>query len=225
MSFSIQNVKPVSSLVQRFGVKVVLYGGPGTGKTPMCTTAPNPIIAFSEPGLLSVRGWNGPGVECYTYKAMREFWMWAIQSQEARQFETFCADSISQMAEIILAEELADPKMKDPRKAYGNLSQKMMELLNWIYFAPGLNALLVAKEMVLEVEGQKKYRPYFPGQDLGIKVPHLFDSVWRVEITQGQNTKMIRTRESYNAFARDRSGLLAELEPTNIAQLFAKSRQ
>jgi hypothetical protein len=223
---NISNLVPVSSLVQRFGVKAVLYGGPGLGKTPMLTTAPNPVILFTEPGFLSVRHYNGPGCLATSYKDIREFWQWAIGSQEARQFQTKCVDSLSQMAEIILNEEL--PKHKDGRKAYGEMSQKVMEILNWIYYAPNFHSFMLAKEMSQEKESGQQARPYFPGQDLNIKVPHLFDSVWRIELFKapdGKVHKVIRTRESYSAFARDRSGNLNELEPPDIGMLFNKSLQ
>ena len=176
---NITNLVAVSSLVQRFGVKAVLYSGPGMGKTPLLTTAPSPVICFTEPGFLSVRKYNGPCYPAFTYKEIKEFWMWAISSQEARQFGTFCCDSVSQMAEIILNEEI--PKHRDPRQAYGELSKHMMEIMNWIYYAPSFNALLLAKEGQSDIAGVSMARPYFPWQDLNIKIPHLFDSVWRIE--------------------------------------------
>lgn len=221
----IRNLVPVSSLVQRYGVKAILYSGPGMGKTPLVTTAPTPVICFTEPGFLSVRKYNGPAYPAFTYREIKEFWMWAIQSREAQQFQTKCLDSFSQMAEIILAEELS--KHKDPRKAYGELSSKMMEIAHWIYFAPNMNALLIAKEGSVDFEGITKQRPYFPGQDLNIKIPHLFDSVWRIENFQSAQglQRVIRTRESATAFARDRSGNLAELETPDITHLFTKSMQ
>jgi hypothetical protein len=222
---NITNLVPVSSLVHRYGVKAVLYSGPGMGKTPLLTTAPAPVICFTEPGFLSVRKYQGPAYPAFTYREIKEFWMWAIQSREAQQFQTKCCDSISQMAEIILAEEL--PRHKDPRKAYGELSLKMMEIMNWIYFAPNLHALLIAKEGSVDFEGTTKQRPYFPGQDLNIKIPHLFDSVWRIENVQTAQglQRVIRTRESITAFARDRSGNLADLETPDINYLFQKAMQ
>ena len=229
---NINDVKPCSQLVQRFGVKFILYGGPGMGKTPMLTTIPNSIIAFTEPGLLSIRKHNGAGVMTTTYKEIREFWMWAIQSHEARQFETKCSDSLSQMAEIILAEEqeaitTGKSKNADPRSAYFEMAKKMMEIMNWIYYAPNFNAGLLAKAGQIEFGGVTKARPYFPGQDLNIRVPHLFDSVWHVEevnTTPGKTQRVIRTKENYTSFARDRSGNLAELEPADLNALITKSR-
>jgi hypothetical protein len=206
-------------------VKAVVYSGPGLGKTPLLTTAPNPVICFTEPGFLSVRKYNGPCYPAFTYREIREFWQWAISSQEARQFGTFCCDSVSQMAEIILEE--AKKTNKDGRKAYGELVEKAMEIMNWIYYAPNFNALLIAKEQTLEIDGANKVRPYFPGQELNIRIPHLFDSVWRLErINTPQGLRLvIRTKESFNAFARERSGNLAEFEAPDINALFAKSLQ
>lgn len=218
---TINDLVATSSLAQRFGVKAVVYSGPGLGKTPLLTTAPNPVICFTEPGFLSVAKWQGPAYEAYTYARIREFWLWAIGSQEARQFHTFCVDSVSQIAEIILAEE--KPKHKDGRKAYGEMFDKTMEIMNWIYFAKGLNALLIAKEDMKTEDN--KFRPYFPGKELNVKIPHLFDSVWRLENvpTPKGIVRCMRTRESQDAFARDRSGKLEEFEPADINHLFAKS--
>jgi UDP:flavonoid glycosyltransferase YjiC (YdhE family) len=81
---NITNLVAVSSLVHRYGVKAVVYSGPGLGKTPLLTTAPNPVICFTEPGFLSVRKYNGPCYPAFTYREIREFWQWAISSQEAR---------------------------------------------------------------------------------------------------------------------------------------------
>lgn len=221
---NISNLVPTSSLVRRFGVKAVVYSGPGKGKTPLLTTAPNPVICFTEPGFLSVRKYNGPAYPAFTYREIKEFWLWALGSQEARQFQTFCCDSISQLAEIILNEE--KPKHKDGRKAYGEMFDKTMEIMNWVYFATNFNALLIAKEDVKTEDN--KYRPYFPGKELNVKIPHLFDFVWRIEEmkdSKGQSQRVIRTRESFDAFARDRSGNLAEIEPADVSYLFQKSMQ
>lgn len=215
----------VSSLVNRFGVKAVVYGGPGTGKTPLCVSAPNPVICFTEPGFLSVRKYNGPCYPAFTSKAIEEFLQWAIQSKEARQFQTFCFDSVSQMAELVLAEEFAKtPQPKDPRQNYGEMGKKVMKWMNWIYYTPNFNAVLIAKECK---DDDGIFKPYFPGQILNIEIPHLFDSVWRIEhrkLADNSLDRVIRTSKSFNAFARERSGNLAEFEPADINYLFNKAR-
>lgn len=226
-NFSASMLQPVSSLIQRYGVKAIIYGGPGTGKTPMITTAPYPVHCFSEPGMLSIRSYQGPGYIADTYAKMRDFVLWATLSNEAKQFQTKCFDSLSQMCQIILDEE--KKVNKDGRKAYGIMGDKIMEMMNWLFFAQDCNVVLLAKETLLEIEGMgKKYRPMFPGQQLDAQIPHLFDSIWRLEYApdgKGGTQRVIRTKENFQAFARDRSGNLAELEHADLTYLLNKARQ
>lgn len=222
----LSDLRRVSDLVQRYGVKAVVYGGPGTGKTPLLTTAPHPVHAFAESAMLAIRTSTHPGYMIDTYARMRDYTLWACTSQEAKQFHTKTFDSISQMPQIILDEE--KKKNKDPRKSYGEMFDKMMEMMNWIFFAPDMNAIMLAKETILEIDGKKQYRPLFPGQALDAAIPHLFDAFWRLEWMQDQNggrQRVIRTKENFAAFARDRSGNLAELEPPDLTYLINKARQ
>jgi hypothetical protein len=235
-SFNIGRLKPVSQLAQRFGWKGCIFGGPGTGKTPLMMTGMSPVHAFIESGLSSVRTVSHqPGVTLGTYAEMRDYTLWATQSQEAKQFGLKTFDSYTQMADVILDEEKRINK--DPRKSYGNMAEKMMEMMHWIFFAPDCDVLGLCKETLLEIEGQgKKYRPLFPGQALDAAIPHLFDSFWRLEKVpdgKGGLARVIRTQESFNAFARDRNGAfnqnglwvpkMAELEAPDLTYLIGKA--
>lgn len=223
----LSDLRCVRDLVQRYGVKAVVYGGPGTGKTPLLTTAPHPVHAFAESAMLAIRTSTHPGYMINTYSRMKDYTLWACTSQEAKQFHTKTFDSISQMAQIILDEE-KEMGHKDPRKSYMNMGDKMMQMMNWIYFAPDMNAIMLAKETILEIDGKKMYRPLFPGQALDAAIPHLFDAFWRLEWfadQKGERHRVIRTRENFSAFARDRSGNLAELEPPDLTYLINKARQ
>ena len=104
---NIQNLKPASELAQRFGVKALVYGGPGMGKTPIIKTAPRPVLCVVEPGMLSMRdATNIPAWDAYTPERIDEFFKWLFTSNEAKNFDTVGIDSISQLAEIILTQEL-----------------------------------------------------------------------------------------------------------------------
>lgn len=204
----------------------------------MVTTAPRPVICVVEPGMLSMRNSNLPAWEAFDAAKFDEFMKWALTSAEARNFDTIAIDSVSQIAEIILTEELK--KNKDPRKAYGEMSRRVMEHVNSLYFAPNKHIYMICKQGSVEtgkqtiveggvfrVESIIQRRPYFPGQDLNIKVPHLFDEivyVGRVTLP-GQNKEVVglRTVETSEFLARDRSGNLAEIEPPDLTALFNKA--
>jgi AAA domain len=217
------DLRPASQIAQLYGVKMLAYGGPGTGKTPLVQTAPYPVVMATEPGLLSLRNTNVPVWEAYTYPRMIEFYRWLLQSSEARQFQTVCIDSVSQMAEQRLNELW--PQAKDKRQAYGEMSRNIMEILTGIYYARYMHVYLIAKQGELDINGVSRVRPFFPGQDLNVKVPHLYDLVLHVEYLPdptGKTQRVFRTRDNYYTTARDRTGTLDEIEYAHLGNVIAK---
>lgn len=218
-------LKPASQLAQRYGAKCVAYGPPGAGKTPLMKTAPRPVLCVTEPGMLSMRDAHDiPAWEAYTPAAIAEFFKWAKESNEARNFDTICVDSASQMAEIILKEELL--RNKDGRKAYGEMARKVMDYLNDLYYMPQKHVYLIAKQGNFDEGGVQVTKPYFPGQDLNVRVPHMFDEILHIALVnipaQPKPVTGIRSTPTFNIMARDRSGNLAEIEPPHLGNLFNK---
>ena len=221
---NLSNLRPANQLAQQFGVKAVIYGGPGSGKTPLVDTCPSPVMLVVEPGMLSMRTSNTPCYEANTPEKCDEFWEWFFQSAEPRKFDTLAIDSLSQMAEIYLTRELS--RWKDGRKAYGEMSRHVMAIVNRLYYTPQKHLYQICKQSTVDENGASKRKPYFPGQDLNVKIPHLFDEIWHVWLNNipgiiGAQLS-IRTRESFDTMARDRSARLNELEPPNIGSLFTK---
>lgn len=231
------DLKPAGSLIRKYGVKAILYGQPGTGKTPMVNSAPRCVLLVTEPGLLSMKGSTVPTWEAYTTERIEEFFKWFTESKEASNFDTLAIDSGSQLAEIYLSVQL--DKYKDGRKAYGELSIEVMKHFNKLYYMQQKHILLICKQMKAEVGKQVvkqgggfavemiyQAQPYFPGQDLNIKVPHLYDEIFYVAEAQipgmVQPQIAIRSKLTPEIKARDRSGMLAELEPPNLTNLFNK---
>lgn len=224
---NMQQLVPASQLARTLGVKMLAYGDPGMGKTPIIETAPRPVLCACEPGLRSMASSNVPTWEAYTAPKAFEFLQWLTQSQEAANFDTVAIDSISQFAELVLEVELA--RNKDGRKAYGELSRTVYGWLNALYFMKYKHIYLICKKTIQEEGTLKKARPYFPGQDLNVKVPHLFDEILHMEKVispkDGKMYPMFRTMGTDSILARDRSGQLAEFEQPHLGYLFNKCMQ
>jgi len=220
---NINDLKPLNSLTKRYGVKCIMYGPPGSGKTPLMSTAPNPVALIVEPGLLSARTiTNVMAVELNTFEKIEDFFKWFFESKDASKFDTLCIDSLTQLAEIYLKREL--DRNKDGRRAYGEMSRNVKNQLDKLYYFPNKHAYLICKEGKDGESGKKK--PYFPGQELNVYVPHLFDEVLHIglESIPGfiQPVKAILTKENFDYVARDRSGNLNEYEEPNLTKLFEK---
>lgn len=222
---NIKDLRPADYYAKMYGVKMLAYGAAGSGKTPLVATAPRPVMVATEAGLLSLKGvQHVPVYQANTYQKIKEFFDWVFKSNEAKGFDTVAVDSVSQMSEIVLAYHLG--RNKDGRKAYGEMSRDMLEWLEGLYYQQGKHAYLIAKQEIGEEEGIQTKRPYFAGQELKVKVPHLYDIVAHIghATIAGMATpqRAIRTVPTFGVVARNRSGNLNEYEPPDLTALFNK---
>lgn len=207
------------------GVKVLVYGQSGVGKTVLCATAPNPVIISAEAGLLSLRKVSIPVIEVKTVEDLTEAHRWCSQSAEAKQFATVCIDSISEIGEVVLAN--AKKQVKDPRQAYGELIEKMLATIKAFRDLQGKHVYMSAKMEPTkdELTGIVRYGPSMPGQKLGPQLPYLFDEVFRLGINktpQGEEYRFLQTQPDLQFEAKDRSGSLDRMEPPDLTHVINK---
>lgn len=231
-----RDLQPASALARKYGVKAILYGRAGTAKTPIAATAPQPLLLAAEPGLRSMSHSNIPTYEAHTIAKLNEFFDWFFKSNETKQFNTLVLDSGSQIAEIVLTAKLNENK--DGRKAYGETSKQVSEWFSDLFFMKEKNVIMICKETKEEIgsnvvnkggqfiiETKTRLRPYFPGQDLNVKIPHQYDEILHIDHRQVPGvgkTLAIYTKGSDEIYARDRSGNLDELEPPDWSVIFGK---
>jgi hypothetical protein len=221
------------------GIKALVYGGSGVGKTVLNATLPGPVMISAESGALSLREanlrrlfpndpsicYNMPIITVKTVDDLRDAHMWCIQSMEARQFQSIGLDSASEIAEVVLNN--AKRQVKDPRQAYGELIEKMETLIRAFRDIPNKNVLICAKMEPNkdELTGITRYGPSMPGAKLGPKMPYFFDEVFRLGVgkdQQGKEFRFLQTQPDLQFEAKDRSGALSVVEPPHLGYLFHK---
>jgi hypothetical protein len=207
------------------GVKVLVHGRAGSGKTRLCATAPAPLILSAEAGLLSLQDENIPVITITTIAELDEAYQFCAYSEHAKQFQTICLDSISEIAEVCLTNE--KKLSKDPRKAYGEMQDKMIDRVRWFRDLPGKHVYFSAKQGSVkdEMTGVTLYGPSAPGQKVGPALPYLFDEVFSLETAKSQDGKTynyLRTGRDLQFEAKDRSGRLDPFEPPNLTTIFEK---
>lgn len=208
------------------GIKTLVYGNAGAGKTRLCGTAPSPLIISAEAGLLTLRKKsNIPVLLVKTAQDVRDALAWCRSDAVKSGIQTVCLDSITEIAETVLIDEKA--KTKDPRQAYGELATQTLKLVKDFRDLPGLHVLVTAKATTVTdpITGVAKAQPTAPGQQVGPALPYLFDLVMHAATdkdAQGQTYHYLRTKASFNADAKDRSGTLDEIEFPDLTNIFSK---
>lgn len=209
------------------GLKILVSGLAGAGKTRLCaTTGGNPIIISAEAGLLSLRDTDIPVITVSSLADVEEAYAYLI-SPEGAQFDWVCLDSISEIAEVVLTKEKA--ATKDPRQAYGALSDQMGDLIRAFRDLPERNVVMTCKleRTKDEATGRLVYGPSFPGQRLSQQVAYWFDEVFvlRTETdNEGVTHRYLQTSSDIQYTAKDRSGVLSLYEEPNLAAIAAKIR-
>lgn len=180
-----------TSQVHTDGLKILAYGQAGVGKTSLIPTLPNPIVLSAESGLLSIASADVPYIEITSIDDLRDAYQWAISSDEAKGFESIALDSISEIAEVLLNSEKA--KSKDPRQAYGALSDTMGEMVRAFRDIKGKHVYMSAKlEKSTDEMGRVMYSPMMPGQKVGQALPYAFDLVMALRIERDGDNNPVR---------------------------------
>ena len=230
-------IQSIYAATEQAGIKCLIYGRAGIGKTVLAATAPAPLILSAENGLLSLRKFiedkrasNGnphfdlPHVIIDSRQALEKA-LDDCKGAQGRLFQTFILDSISEMAELILAQETA--KQNNLMRAYGEVFQNTIKLFRRFRDElPGKNVVFLAKEEMVKLGATQRYQPLFPGNASGVAAPYMFDETFQLmthrDPTTGVDYRWLRTQPDFECDAKDRSGRLAPFEPPDLSHVFSK---
>ena len=217
------NVKTTGSLAAN-GVKVLVYGQAGAGKTSLVKTLPNPIVLSAEGGLLSIQDADLPYIEISDMDTLKEAYTWLTSADEAKAYQSVALDSISEIAEVVLnAEKKAT---KDPRQAYGAMQEQMADIIRSFRDLPGRHVYMSAKlEKTQDEMGRVMYAPSMPGNKTGQALPYFFDEVLALRVEkdgEGVTQRALMCDSDGLWLAKDRSGKLEAWEAPDLGAIIAK---
>ena len=220
---AIKFAKP-SEVALQHGLKALIYASSGAGKTVLCTTGDQPtLIVSAEAGLLSIKDVPGD-IKVTEVHNLDEVGAVYQHLTTDDHYKTVALDSISEIAEQCLAEELAKAG-KDPRKAYGELITRMTALIRLFRDLPGRDVIMTAKiERIQDDSNRLLYSPAMPGAKLGAALPYFFDLVCPLRVEkdrEGNLHRWLQTATDGQYIAKDRSGQLEMFEEPSIAQIKA----
>lgn len=220
MAITLQSTKGVG----QSGVKLLVYGQAGAGKTTLIKTLPDPVIISAESGLLSLSGVDIPYITVSSLDDLRDVMTWITSSAEAQKFKSIALDSISEIADVVLAEEKT--ASKDGRAAYGNMGDKMRKIIRAFRDLPDKNVYFSAKlDRAQDEQGMMLYGPYMPGKTMMQDMPFFFDEVLALRIVKdkdGVSQRVLMCQSDGMWTAKDRSGKLGAWEEPDLGAIINK---
>lgn len=205
------------------GVKLLVYGQAGAGKTSLIKTLPDPVVLSAEGGLLSIADADIPYIEINSMQSLEEALTWC-SSDEADQFKSIALDSISEIAEVCLSHEKRIAK--DPRQAYGAMQDAMAYIIRAFRDLPGKHVYFSAKlEKAQDEMGRILYSPSMPGNKTGQALPYYFDEVLALRVEKdadGQTQRALMCDSDGLWTAKDRSGRLESWEAPDLGAIIDK---
>lgn len=206
-------------------IKSVVYGNSGVGKTTLSKTVESPIVLSMESGLLSLQDSDIDYVEIKTIEALREAFGAIKPLVMQGTYKTVILDSLSELAEIVLAHEKG--QNKDGRQAYMQMQDKIDVVLRSFRDLPCDVVLIAHCEQKQDDTGRMLYTASMPGKNLSKDLPYFFDLVLAMRSEKNEKGELKRFLQTYSDvqyIAKDRSGKLNPLEAPDLGSIFAKIR-
>lgn len=206
------------------GLRVLVYGQAGAGKTTLIRTLPKPVVVSAEAGLLSLKGCGIPYIEVTNTAELGDVFKWLKESAESKEFQSVALDSVSEIAEVVLSAE--KKKNKDGRAAYGEMNDWMAQIIRSFRDLPGRHIYFTAKAEKTQTDtGALLWAPSMPGKSLTQSLPYYFDEVLALRLAQnddGSVKRVLQCQGDLSWLAKDRSGKLAPAEEADLGALIQK---
>lgn len=232
-------LKSANDLARSKGIKCLVYGESGIGKTMLAATCAKSAVISIEPGIISLRNKNiervfgkakdsinyGPQVlEVASLEAVREAIDWAVSS-ESDAFDTIIVDSLSEYGQMLLLDATA--KLVDGRQIYGDIQTKILKFINLIKKASGKNFVVLAHARWYPSNDNEPEMcgPALPGKQLGRSLVYEFDEVFQMKLAtdkKGVEKRCFKTFIDSYGYAKDRSGTLRPIEIAHLDTIFKK---
>lgn len=209
------------------GLKILVYGKAGIGKTTLATSVPDHskvIIISAESGLLSIADTDIDVLKIKEMQDLLDAYKWLTTTEQGLSYDWIVLDSLSEISEVVLAAEKVKAG-KDKRAAYIPMQEVVESMIKDFRDLPK-NILMTCKlESYQDDNKMLRYRPMLVGQKLPVNILYLFDEVFYMHSgvdADGVEYRALQTQPDRKTEAKDRSGKLDMYEYPSLSNIADK---
>ena len=207
-------VKKTKGSASRDGVKLLIYGGSGCGKTTLLASMGRTIIISSEKGDLALNdAENCESIQISSLLQLREAYNYVVANKDS--YDTVGIDSISEIGQMVVAELKKDPEfssLKDTMKLWMKYSDMMLDIAKVFRDISGLNVVIIALAESVKNGFDEVIMPNIPAKKVQAQLPSLYDEVLYLRVNSEGEREFV-TNPTSDIVAKDRSGKLNPIEP------------
>lgn len=230
-------IKKVDQCISSNGIKVILYGRSGVGKTSqvkcLLDEGFKPLVISAESGLLSLSGVAADVVDISKddndkilplekrYERLRDVFNYL--STQKHSYDTIVLDSLTEINQCLLDHlKVKFPDAKDSLRMFGENSAMMTKTIK-SFRDLNYNVVVIALESTEKDEVGKRYTTIDLIGKVAASVPQYFDEVLYLYATESGERKFL-TSSTEKVIAKDRSRKLEQVEEANLGKLLKKIR-
>jgi len=201
-------------LVNKKGIKILLYGNSGVGKSSQFKYTGKTILISAESGELVLNDANNVDViRVKTLADLKEAYLYV--EQNTNKYDTVGIDSLTEVGQMIVADLKKDPEfssMKDGMKLWMKFSEIMLSIAKSFRDLDGINVIITALSESVKNGFDELIMPMIPAKKVQAQLPSLYDEVLYLRSSENGD------REFVTNPAKDRSGKLEPVEPCTKEQ-------
>jgi len=233
-----------TSQIHQESIFLLVYGESGSGKTTLARTIKRPTLIISaEGGLLSLHGSDIDYVDLTVddenqpitdrakrLKKLEEIYRLLTLPEYQKRYEWIYIDSLSEIAQnVVEALRKEFPEGKDALKMWGSYNQKMRGLIKSFRDLPHYNVAMTCLSGVDKDENNQRFTTVDMSGKISTQLHQYFDEVFYLFVKDVESPKggtarerLLLTEKTETVFAKDRSGRLDRVEPSDLSLVIKK---